>query len=420
MMRFFAVAVAAEAVTFAPASTTQRYAALDAAFWRDVDTQVGPDPPPRFAQFCRQFRDTWNDDVAEMGPESTELDDDKARPLLVGDQYVARHGGLFPGLRTTPWWDPSEFAWLTPLVEAAPDIAKELASARGIDEIVKEGVEVEVKFPGDAGRYAATILRQVEDDAFLVSYEDGEEETVQRSCIYGKATPWLRRVRARGAPPPLLEACGFEHVSVATALSMAEPARFARTRAAWRAALDAGLFDVMQWQRRVYGSPRLVGLSRQRPRSVLPAHSDLRNWVLTAHVPLTTPAAPRPGPRAPPPSLDAQKALAPRRALARAATRDADRAAYAAKLWGAGERAGGGGAGMIVAGEARPWTEPLVFDTSFVHSAYNDGDAPADYLHVDFFHPDLTAAERRALRVLRDGQARWRAARAALRAELMR
>ena len=99
---------------------------------------------------------------------------------------------------------------------------------------------------------------------------------------------------------------------------------------------------------------------------------------------------------------------------------DADRAAYAAKLWGAGERAGGGGAGMIVAGEARAWTEPLVFDTSFVHSAYNDGDAPADYLHVDFFHPDLTAAERRALRVLRDGQARWRAARAALRAELMR
>ena len=121
-MRVLALAAAAEAVAVAPASTTQRYAALDAAFWRDVDAQVGPDPPPRFAQFCRQFRDTWDDDVAEMGPESTELDDDKARPLLVGDQYVARHGGLFPGLRTTPWWDPSEFAWLTPLVEAAPDM----------------------------------------------------------------------------------------------------------------------------------------------------------------------------------------------------------------------------------------------------------------------------------------------------------
>ena len=84
-MRVLALAAAAEAVTFAAPSTAQRYAALDAAFWRDVDAQVGPDPPPRFAQFCRQFRDTWNDDVAEMGPESTELDDDKARPLLVDD-----------------------------------------------------------------------------------------------------------------------------------------------------------------------------------------------------------------------------------------------------------------------------------------------------------------------------------------------
>jgi len=50
-----------------------------------------------------------------------------------------------------------------------------------------------------------------------------------------------------------------------------------------------------------------------------------------------------------------------------------------------------------------------VFDTSFVHSAYNAAaDAPADYLHVDFWHPDLDAAERRTLRVLRDEQARWR------------
>ena len=172
MMRFFALAAAAGAVTFAPASTTQRYAALDAAFWRDVDTQVGPDPPPRFAQFCRQFRDTWNDDVRTMGPEDTELDDDKARPLLIDDQYVARHGGLFPGLRTTPWWDPSDFAWLDPLVKAAPDISNELANARGVDAIVEPGVGVEVKFPGDAGRYAATVVERVDQDAFLVRYED--------------------------------------------------------------------------------------------------------------------------------------------------------------------------------------------------------------------------------------------------------
>ena len=93
-MRVLALAAAAEAVAVAPASTTQRYASLDAAFWRDVDAQVGPEPPPRFAQFCRQFRDTWNDDVRTLGPEDTELDDDKARPLLVDDQYVAPEGGV--------------------------------------------------------------------------------------------------------------------------------------------------------------------------------------------------------------------------------------------------------------------------------------------------------------------------------------
>ena len=154
---------------------------------------------------------------------------------------------------------------------------------------------------------------------------------------------------------------------------------------------------------------------------MLAAHSDLWNWCLTAHVPLQMPATPRPGTRVDPPSLEAQAAVAPRHTRSGGAVAASDRATYAEALWGEeGERAGRGAAGMIVAGEARPWTEPLVFDTSFVHSAYNDGDAPADYLHVDFFHPDLTAAERRALRVLRDGQARWRAARAALRAELTR
>ena len=69
---------------------------------------------------------------------------------------------------------------------------------------------------------------------------------------------------------------------------------------------------------------------------------------------------------------------------------------------------------MIVAGEARAWTEPLVFDTSFVHSAYNDGDAPADYLHIDFYHPELTADERHALSIFQRCQGRWKKSRAAL------
>ena len=159
-----------------------------------------------------------------------------------------------------------------------------------------------------------------------------------------------------------------------------------------------------------------MGYSRHRPRSVLAAHSDLWNWCLTAHVPLQMPAAPRPGTRVDPPSLEAQAAVAPRHTRSGGAVAASDRATYAEALWGEeGERVGRGAAGMIVAGEARPWTEPLVFDTSFVHSAYNDGDAPADYLHIDFYHPELTADERHALSIFQRCQGRWKKSRAAIR-----
>ena len=148
---------------------------------------------------------------------------------------------------------------------------------------------------------------------------------------------------------------------------------------------------------------------------MLAAHSDLWNWCLTAHVPLQMPATRRPGTRVDPPSLEAQAAVAPRHTRSGGAVAASDRATYAEALWGEeGERAGSGAAGMIVAGEARPWTEPLVFDTSFVHSAYNDGDAPADYLHIDFYHPELTENERRALFIFQRCQARWKKSRSEL------
>ena len=41
-----------------------------------------------------------------------------------------------------------------------------------------------------------------------------------------------------------------------------------------------------------------------------------------------------------------------------------------------------------------------VFDTTFMHSAYNDGDEAADILFVDFFHPDLSNAEQTAIKCL--------------------
>ena len=165
---------------------------------------------------------------------------------------------------------------------------------------------MEVKFPGDAGRYAATILRQVEDDAFIVRYEDGEE----------KRSKELHLRQSDAVAPPST-----------TAQRAAAPIRGVRLRARERGhrvvdggagALRADAGGVAGRARRGLVRRHAVAAARLRvaaPRgplaaaapSVLPAHSDLRNWVLTAHVPLTTPAAPRPGPLTPPPSLASQK-----------------------------------------------------------------------------------------------------------------
>ena len=65
-------------------------------------------------------------------------------------------------------------------------------------------------------------MERVEDDAFVVRSEDDEEEARTKELHLRKS----ERVAPPGpgaqrAPPPLLEACGFEHVSVATALAAA-------------------------------------------------------------------------------------------------------------------------------------------------------------------------------------------------------
>lgn len=60
------------------------------------------------------------------------------------------------------------------------------------------------------------------------------------------------------------------------------------------------------------------------------------------------------------------------------------------------------GCSITVAGETRTWQEGkcLLFDYSFEHEARNDGDRPRTCLLVDLWHPQTTAAERRALTVL--------------------
>lgn len=55
--------------------------------------------------------------------------------------------------------------------------------------------------------------------------------------------------------------------------------------------------------------------------------------------------------------------------------------------------------GIRVGPEVRGWTEggTLLFDDSFEHEVWNRGDGTRAILIVDFWHPDLTAAEREAL-----------------------
>ena len=419
------------------AALLSSYAAIDAAFWADVDSRVGAAATPRFKQYCANFREAWAAEAAP-DPAASALDDEVAQPsLLDTGQFVTRHAGAFPGLSARPFWDAREFPWLEPLVAAAPAMAAELEAARGDAAVLARGGAVDVFF--EDGTSDTGTLDGVDASTCDVRYADDEVERLDRSHVAPRGSAWLRKLRKRYPWPRALEATGFEHFSVARALASAElcgnqPVRrqrrrgapkfdfhigaekgaFTATRAALRACRDrAPAARGGRFQQ--YGSPRFVGYSRHRPRSVLAAHSDLWNWCLTAHVPLRMPATPRPGTRVDPPSLEAQAAVAPRHTRSGGAVAAMDRATYAEALWGEeGERVGRGAAGMIVAGEARPWTEPLVFDTSFVHSAYNDGDAPADYLHIDFYHPELTADERHALSIFQRCQGRWKKSRAAL------
>merc|ERR1712107_265478 len=59
---------------------------------------------------------------------------------------------------------------------------------------------------------------------------------------------------------------------------------------------------------------------------------------------------------------------------------------------------------MGVGGETREWEEDgaIILDTSFRHSTRNDSDEDRFVLIVDFWHPDLTEAEREALEFIYD------------------
>ena len=96
--------------------------------------------------------------------------------------------------------------------------------------------------------------------------------------------------------------------------------------------------------------PRHVAVARQDPGRGIGDHCDMHNWMLTLHLPLQ-----------------------------------------------AGR--GTGAVGIVVDGVRREWEvgRGTVMDTTFVHSTYNDGKEPMYLLMVDFWHPELSGAERKEL-----------------------
>eukprot|EP00937_MAST-01D_sp_MAST-1D-sp2_P004659 g4659.t1 len=131
------------------------------------------------------------------------------------------------------------------------------------------------------------------------------------------------------------------------------------------------------------GAHRLVFFARQRAGSGVPPHSDCCNYVYTAHLGVHVPAAP-----------------------------PAAAAAAAAGFGGvadAAARGHGGGCGMNVAGREVRWRDGCVsvFQNAYPHHTWNDLAEDRVVLYFDFWHPELSGEERRALRLFADARRRW-------------
>ena len=300
----------------------------------------------------------------------------------------------FPGLSAQPTWDrPAEddpFPWLSDLEAHAEAIGEELRAVCNADVPSPEYCH------GEANRRLMERLPGLKA-AERSLYEPGFDDRPLNGYVHTVLV-------------------SNEEVQPAAAL-------FPRTMAA----LDAccGPMGV-----------RLVAFGKQLPHTALHWHSDGRNFMLTAHMPLAGPSR-RSGARVPPfgpaaapnfPVAEMREGacgmimspLVPPLAAARSPPARAMRAARSwlstrlrlalrgrlRCLWRRPDDA---------RAVSRRWTTEVppgaagatvVFDTTFFHSAYNDGDEAADVLFIDFFHPELTTAEQAAIkhlqRLLRD------------------
>jgi Aspartyl/Asparaginyl beta-hydroxylase len=108
---------------------------------------------------------------------------------------------------------------------------------------------------------------------------------------------------------------------------------------------------------------RGVMFAKQLPKSGVQAHSDGRNFILTAHLGLSVPPQ---------------------------------------------------GCWMSVAGEKRQWAQDkvIILDTSFTHETGNESDQDRYVLIIDFWHPELSQAERKALEFIYDARNKFESDRA--------
>ena len=251
----------------------------------------------------------------------------------------------FPGLSAKPAWDhvpgDKSLAWLRKLETCTPAIAAELRAV------------CEAELP------AGYAIRDSADFANSLSLDDMPGLTPTERALY---VPGFDDRPANGY---------IQCVLVANEEAQRVSELFPQTMAALEACgVRAGV--------------RLIAFGKQLPHTALHWHSDGRNFMLTAHLPLAGPSECTGGAT---PPFGGQNAVFPP-----VEKRD-------------------GAAGMVMAplsfGEAsmeelavpRAWRagQGVVFDTSFLHSAFNDGDEAADLLFVDFFHPEVTDGEAKAI-----------------------
>lgn len=352
---------------------------VDEQFWSALRRAVGPPEREgsldRFDGFCANVRDNgsfspWSR-TRHTDPHSDARSASHHSELPTGQLTMCN---TWPGLRARPFWRRAK--------ERASTAARVdwRFSARA-DEPAPRSEEIAPPEDGDGDSFA--WLGQLE------AHADEIAEELARVAIMpphegqpGSASEYWRSGFYNGEHNR-----GFELLDLINDDTPREDMREAFPKT----------FEAIQRSGAPFG-PRLVAFGRMKPHTWLPRHSDKCNYLLTAHVPLPIPKTAFAQSARTPEALDV---VGIRHALKAHSLKEQARGrACPSPLTRAGL------AGITVADEANAWVasdgateRAVVADTTYPHSAYNDGDEAAYILFIDFWHPDLTDEELRALQL---------------------